>query len=103
MAAEEITILTQRADKVDKNLTEGLKAVNTQISTLNERVDTVDSRIEAFETSFETLDTKFVTIDNFNKTVGNLDFLLNQQTTLIEKIDDINARLTWGDIPEINE
>jgi hypothetical protein len=48
-ATKEITTLTQRADKVDKNLTEGLKAVNAQIITLNERADTVDGKIIALE------------------------------------------------------
>ena len=85
-------LLIQRADKADSS-----------IVTLTQRADKADARIGALETSFETLDTKFVTVDNFNKTVGNLDFLLNQQTTLIEQIDDINERLTWGAIPEVNE
>lgn len=85
-------LLTQRADKADSN-----------IVTLTQRADKADTRIGSLETALGALDTKFVTIENFNKTVGSLDFLLTQQTTLIEKIDDINERLTWGDIPEVSE
>jgi len=49
VATNEITILTQRADKVDKNLTEGLQSINAQIIKLNERVDKADGKIIALE------------------------------------------------------
>jgi hypothetical protein len=49
VATKEIAILTQRADKVDKNLIEGLKSVNAQIITLNERADKADGKIIALE------------------------------------------------------
>ena len=102
VAAKEITILTQRADKVDKNLTEGLKAVNTQIITLNERADKADGKIIALEKTVQNLDKTYVSITNFNKVVGNMDTLLSQQINIIDEINEINQRLTWGIISEEN-
>ena len=99
-ATKEITILTQRADKVDKNLTEGLKAVNAQIITLNERADKVDGKIIALEKTVQDLDKTYVSIVNFNKVVGDMDTLLSQQINIMDEINNINQRLTWGIIPE---
>ena len=100
VATKEIAILTQRADKVDKNLLEGLKAVNTQIITLNERADKADGKIIALEKTVQDLDKTYVSIANFNKAVGNMDTLLSQQINIMDEINEINQRLTWGTIPE---
>lgn len=91
-AKQDITLLNGRIDAVD-----GL------ISTLNEHSSQVDSRLELLESATTNLDQRFVTVANFNSVVGNLDELLAKQTTLVAQIDDINERLTWGDIPEVIE
>ena len=100
VATKEIAILTQRADKVDKNLIEGLKSVNSQIVKLNERADKADGKIIALEKTVQDLDKIYVSIANFNAVVGNMDTLLSQQVNIIDEINDINKRLTWEIIPE---
>ena len=100
VATKEIAILTQRADKVDQNLTEGLESVNAQIIKLNERADKADGKIIALEKAVQDLDKSYVSIANFNKVVGNMDSLLSQQINIIDEINEINQRLTWGTIPE---
>ena len=58
----------------------GLSAVNTKVSTLE----------KAFE--------NYVTINNFNAVVGDLNILLESNTTIMAQIEDINDRLTWQDL-----
>lgn len=100
VANKEITILTQRADKADKNITEGFKAVNAKILTLNERADKADSKIIALQDNIKNLDKTYVSIANFNAIVGNMDSLLERQVNIIDEINNINERLTWEIIPE---
>ena len=86
-----INLLSQRADKADG-----------AIVTLNQRADKVDSKITTIEKMFSSLDKTYVSIAQFNSTVGNLDELLKQQHTLVDEINDINTRLTWGSIPDVD-
>lgn len=60
----------------------------------------LDGRLSTVESSIANLDNKYVTISNFNTIVGNMDNLLAQQINIIDEINDINERLTWGEIPE---
>ena len=58
----------------------GLSAINTKFSNLEKSLE------------------NYVTINNFNTIVGDLNTLLESNTTIIEQIDDINNRLTWQDL-----
>ena len=66
--------------KVVGNDTTGLTAVNGKISNLEKLFD------------------NYVTINNFNKVVGDLDTLLESNTTIMTQIDDLNNRLIWQDL-----
>ena len=102
VANKEIAVLTQRADKADKNIIDGFKAVDAKILTLNERADKADNKIIALEDNIKNFDKNYVSITNFNAVVGNMDSLLEQQINIIDEINNINERLTWGTIPESN-
>lgn len=81
---------------------------STQLTNLNSDVQDLIRVIGNDETGLSALDIKFsnlekslgnyVTIDNFNTVVGDLNNLLESNTTIIEQIDDINNRLTWQDL-----
>lgn len=58
----------------------GLSAVNTKFSTLEKALE------------------NYVTINNFNAVVGDLNILLESNTTIMAQIEDINDRLTWQDL-----
>ena len=88
---KEVGTLTQRADKTDGN-----------IVTLTQRADKADGKITGLETGLTTISKTYVSIDNFNKVVGNMETLLTQQINIIDEINDINQRLTWGEIPSEN-
>ena len=88
---KDVTLLSQRADKADGN-----------IVTLNQRADKADNRINTIEKTINNFDKTYVSITNFNTVVGNMDSLLEQQINIIDEINNINERLTWGIIPESN-
>jgi hypothetical protein len=48
------------------------------------------------------LDQTYISINNFETIVGDdIDTLLETKYNIIEKIDNIENRLTWGEIPVI--
>lgn len=70
-------------DKAVNHETTGLKAISNKVLSLEKSAGT------------------YVTIEKFNKTVGNLDALLASAThTLVERIDDLDARLTWQNLED---
>lgn len=110
-----ITDVNEENFSVDSGIL-NLKAVNTsQVSGLDNVITTVNELDEIInhETSglkaisakvlnLENSANTYVTIEKFNKTVGNLDALLaSATTTLVERIDNLDARLTWQELSEI--
>lgn len=88
----DVTTLSGRIDTLDGNIT----TVSNNLLTLSESVTNIN-------TFLDELDETYVSISKFNAVVGNLDSLLEQQITLVDEINDINERLTWGVIPESND
>ena len=88
----DMTTLSGRVDTLDGNIT----TVSNNLLTLSESVTNIN-------TFLDELDETYVSISKFNAVVGNLDSLLEQQITLVDEINDINERLTWGVIPESND
>lgn len=58
----------------------GLSAVNAKFSTLEKALE------------------NYVTVNNFNAVVGDLNTLLESNTTIMTQIENINERLTWQDL-----
>lgn len=83
----------------------GLDNVITTVNELDETVNHETSGLKAISAKVLNLENNastYVTIEKFNKTVGNLDALLaSATTTLVERIDDLDARLTWQELDEI--
>jgi hypothetical protein len=42
----------------------------------------------------------YISISNFNSAVGNLSELLANDTTLVERVDELDERLKWQEIKE---
>lgn len=61
----------------------GLTAVNTRLSSLEQSLE------------------NYVTVNDFNTVVGDLNTLLESNTTIIAQIDELNSRLTWHNLEDI--
>ena len=51
-------------------------------------------------TELEAIKANYLTIVDFNNTVGNLETLLAENTTIVERIEEIEDALKWQDMPE---
>lgn len=116
----ELDKLSKIPTGAEPNFITGVNANNFQVS--NKILDLSESRISELKTIDRTLNgyttdegnkiiglreqvanlaaASYITLDQFNKTVGNLDVMLENKTNVMQEIEDINTRLTWGEILE---
>ncbi len=83
--------------------------LNTTVGTLRSDLDEVEGKVATIEGSLKTisetveaLPTTYVTVANFNQVIGDMDTLLTEQINIMNQINDINDRLTWGSIPSFS-
>ena len=85
---------------------EGLTQVIATVEELNQSITSPTSGLSAISAKVLNIETNlnnYVTIDAFNKTVGNLDNLMNQNKTIISRLDDLDSRLTWEELDQLIE
>lgn len=76
-----------------------LKAVPKNIITgLNEELTGITNRLSAVEGKVLSLENNTITLEQFNKSVGNLENILASGQTIVEKIEELDSRLTWQEL-----
>lgn len=88
---EDFNGFDSRVDDLETHVENLLAAVGNEQTGLS----AVNSKLSDLE---KVLTENYVTINDFNAVVGNLDELLQSNTTIIAQINDINNRLTWQDL-----
>lgn len=90
----------------------GLTDMSNNVSILQTKVQSLEDILNGYtdeETSeevpgliaeLEAIKTNYLTIVDFNSTVGNLETLLAKNTTIVERIEEIEDALKWQDMPE---
>lgn len=90
----------------------GLTDMSNNVSILQTKVQSLEDILNGYtdeETAeevpgliaeLEAIKTNYLTIVDFNSTVGNLEALLAENTTIVERIEEIEDALKWQDMPE---
>lgn len=90
----------------------GLTDMSNNVSILQTKVQSLEDILNGYtdeETAeevpgliaeLEAIKTNYLTIVDFNNTVGNLETLLAENTTIVERIEEIEDALKWQDMPE---
>ena len=90
----------------------GLTDMSDNVSILQTKVQSLEDILNGYtdgETAeevpgliaeLEAIKTNYLTIVDFNSTVGNLEALLAENTTIVERIEEIEDALKWQDMPE---
>lgn len=90
----------------------GLTDMSNNVSILQTKVQSLEDILNGYtdeETAeevpgliaeLEAIKTNYLTIVDFNNTVGNLETLLVENTTIVERIEEIEDALKWQDMPE---
>ena len=90
----------------------GLTDMSDNVSVLQTKVQSLEDILNGYtdeETAeevpgliaeLEAIKTNYLTIVDFNNTVGNLETLLAENTTIVERIEEIEDALKWQDMPE---
>lgn len=90
----------------------GLTDMSNNVSVLQTKVQSLEDILNGYtdeETAeevpgliaeLEAIKTNYLTIVDFNNTVGNLETLLAENTTIVERIEEIEDALKWQDMPE---
>ena len=90
----------------------GLTDMSNNVSVLQTKVQSLEDILNGYtdgETAeevpgliaeLEIIKTNYLTIVDFNSTVGNLETLLAKNTTIVERIEEIEDALKWQDMPE---
>ena len=90
----------------------GLTDMSNNVSILQTKVQSLEDILNGYTdeetaeevpgliTELEAIKANYLTIVDFNNTVGNLETLLVENTTIVERIDEIEDALKWQDMPE---
>ena len=90
----------------------GLTDMSNNVSILQTKVQSLEDILNGYTdeetaeevpgliTELEAIKTNYLTIVDFNNTVGNLETLLAENTTIVERIEEIEDALKWQDMPE---
>ena len=90
----------------------GLTDMSDNVSILQTKVQSLEDILNGYTdeetaeevpgliTELEAIKANYLTIVDFNNTVGNLETLLAENTTIVERIEEIEDALKWQDMPE---
>ena len=90
----------------------GLTDMSNNVSILQTKVQSLEDILNGYTdeetaeevpgliTELEAIKANYLTIVDFNNTVGNLETLLAENTTIVERIEEIEDALKWQDMPE---
>ena len=65
-----------------------------------EEIDLIQITVGNLQESLNQLNSTYISIESFNKVVGNLDELIANQYNIVDKIEELNMRTTWGNLIE---
>lgn len=97
LPASKITGLTDMSNNVS--------ILQTKVQSLEDILngytdEETDEEVPGLIAELEAIKTNYLTIVDFNNTVGNLETLLAENTTIVERIEEIEDALKWQDMPE---
>ena len=80
-----------------------VETAKTDISNLKTKVEANEAAITALQDVTGTLDTTYLKVERYTTEVGAFSGLVhhaNDNSTIIDEINDLNTRLTWTELSE---
>ena len=84
-------------------LSPDVDTAKTDISNLKTKVEANETAITALQGVTSTLDTTYLKVERYTTEVGAFSGLVhhaNDNSTIIDEINDLNTRLTWTELSE---